>query len=87
MFQVDIKSSTGVVYVSVVISNVLGGCPVSLGVIKAAGVRGVSESGMAFTGHYPLGHQGGEPLRFGFYGIPFSWALSFNPNVQIKILS
>ena len=28
VFKVDIKSSTGVVYVGVVISNVMGGCPV-----------------------------------------------------------
>ena len=53
MFKVDIKSSTGVVYVGVVISNVMGGCPVSLGVIKAAGVRGVSRSDIALQATTP----------------------------------
>ena len=60
MFKVDIKSSTGVSYVGVVIYNVVGGCPVSLGVIKAAGVRGVSASGMASTGHYPPGTKNAQ---------------------------
>ena len=41
----------------VVVSNVVGGCPVSLGVIKAAGVCRVSGSGMASAGYYPPGHQ------------------------------
>ena len=31
----------------------MGGCPASSGVIKAAGVRRVSRSGMTFAGYYP----------------------------------
>ena len=37
--------------------NVMGGCPASSGVIKAAGVRRVSRSGLALAGHCPPGHQ------------------------------
>ena len=44
-------------YVGVVISNVVGGCPVSSGVVKAAGVRRVSGSGKASAGYYPPGHR------------------------------
>ena len=37
--------------------NIMGGCPASSGVIKAAGVRRVSRSGLAPAGHCPPGHQ------------------------------
>ena len=60
MFKVVIKSSTEVVYVSVVISNVLGGCPVSLGVIKAAGgLWGVREWHGLYRSLPPRAPRGG----------------------------
>ena len=40
--------------------NIMGGCPASSGVIKAAGVRRVSRSGMAFAGYYPPGHRNAQ---------------------------
>ena len=37
--------------------NIMGGCPASSGVIKAAGVRRVSGSGMASAGYFPPGRE------------------------------